>query len=163
MEGLDNRKEQRVEDLTDLLVSSVKNGSWITCPQKYTQKEKNHFYSLKKAARSCLQKLMDYKPGFEPDQDVSKKLTRAAFYLAYNQCNAKFNPSEKMYTEFELRQAIFTAVTNPNIYGSSSSSSSAEIKEECSQYGCPRIINSTSSASLRTSSTRSASLRFSSH
>lgn len=115
MEKSDNRKKQRVEDLTIFLVRSVKKGSLITCPQNYTQKEKNHFYSLKKAARSCFQKLMDYKPGFEPDQDVSKKLTRAAFCLAYDQCDAKFTRNEKMYTEFELRQAIFTALTNPNM------------------------------------------------
>ena len=115
MEESDNRKKQRVEDLTIFLVRSVKKGSLITCPQNYTQKEKNHFYSLKKAARSCFQKLMDYKPGFEPDQDVSKKLTRAAFCLAYDQCDAKFTRNEKMYTEFELRQAIFTALTNPNM------------------------------------------------
>ena len=111
MEESDNRKKQRVEDLTIFLVRSVKNGSLITCPQNYTQNEKIHFYSLKKAARSCFQKLMDYKPGFEPDQDVSKKLTRAAFCLAYDQCDAKFTRNEKMYTEFELRQAIFTALT----------------------------------------------------
>jgi hypothetical protein len=67
MEESDNRKKQRVEDLTNLLVRSVKNGSLITCPQKYTQKEKNHFYSLKEAARSCFQKLMAYQPGFEPE------------------------------------------------------------------------------------------------
>ena len=58
---------------------------------------------------------MAYEQGWEHDQDVSKKLTRAAFYLANNQCDAKFNPNEKMYTEFELRQAIFTALTNPNM------------------------------------------------
>mgnify|MGYP001265955854 FL=1 len=115
MDEYDNRKKQRVEDLTNLLVRSVKKGSLITCPQNYTQKEKNHFYSLKKAARSCFQKLMDYKPGWEHDQDVSKKLTRAAFCLASDQCAAKFTPNEKMYTEFELRQAIFTALTNPNM------------------------------------------------
>ena len=115
MEKSDNRKKQRVEDLTIFLVRSVKKGSLITCPQNYTQKEKNHFYSLKKAARSCFQKLMDYKPGFEPDQDVSKKLTRAAFWLAYDQCEATFTPNEKMYTEFELRQAIFTALTDPDM------------------------------------------------
>jgi hypothetical protein len=51
MEGLDNRKEQRIEDLTDFLVGWVKKGSLITCPQNYTQKEKSHFYSLKIAAR----------------------------------------------------------------------------------------------------------------
>ena len=96
MEGLDNRKEQRIEDLTDLLVSSVKNGSLITCPQNYTQKEKNHYKSLKRAAIPCLKKLMAYEQGWEHDQDVSKKLTRAAFCLAYDQCDA-YSKRENVY------------------------------------------------------------------
>jgi len=58
---------------------------------------------------------MAYEQGWEHDQDVSKKLTRAAFWLAYDQCEATFTPYEKIYTEFELRQAIFAGLTDPDM------------------------------------------------
>ena len=59
---------------------------------------------------------MAYQPGFEPDQDVSKKLTRATFWLAYEKVMLNLLHTRKYILSLSCGRPFSLALLTPTCH-----------------------------------------------